>query len=118
MITYFARGLRYLKKRLTECAAVDVDIWRNGAKLATVKAIPAKSWRDDAGQAGRRIDAEAVDFLFPVESYSPARGDVIVWQGCRYKIRLIKADKQGAAYSDVYETFMRCEAQYEGEQKC
>ena len=116
MNTYFARGLQWFKRRLTESAAVEVDVLNSDGRLSKIVAIPAKSWLEETG----KVDANAVDFLFP--EYSPKRGDVIVFEGMRYLVRSVSSDSVKVAdafcYSDIYRTFKRCRAQFVGADEC
>lgn len=114
--TYFARGLQWFKRRLTESAAVEIDVIRATERFPKIVAIPAKSWLEETG----KVDANAVDFLFP--EFSPKRGDVIVFEGMRYLVRSVSSDSVKVAdafcYSDIYRTFKRCRAQFVGADEC
>ena len=50
MNTYFARGLQWFKRRLTESAAVEVDVLNSDGRLSGIVAIPAKSWLEETGK--------------------------------------------------------------------
>lgn len=101
-------AMNWLRAMERENLSATVGYLRPGAASAAVRAVPGRSLFRAENDYGVTVRTETRDFIIEADALAdePQRGDVIVFNGCRYEV-LAPNNEPVWRWSDVFRVAYR-----------